>query len=383
MSKDKSKEVEFDFNIDSIFGGFSTETPANKIEGLSTADDENSEELTDDIINKLTEDQEEDLVEDSDDDAKEDDSEESTEEDDGDDEEEVEDNSTEDESEDESEEVEYSYKALASYLAEQGIIDFEDSEDIEDNPEILEEAVLNTAKNLVKEYKESIPEEGKLFLDYLEQGGDPSKYLQTFEKPLDFQNLDLEDEKVQKRVVAEFLKTQDYEEDEIKEILQDYEDGLILGKQAKIASKKLEKLNSKKQEQLIAQQQAELEKRQEAVEKYIGDIKSAINSSNTLGGLEVSTADKKEFEKYLLQKDKSGQTQYEKELKENPMQTQIELAYLKFKKFNFEKLAKQVKTSETKRIRNLVKVKDKTVSGKSKQIARKKSGDLSGFKQLF
>lgn len=288
----------------------------------------------------------------------------------------------EDESDNE-EDIEYSYKGIAAYLAEQGVIDFEDSDELEDTPELLEQAVFNTAKNMVEEYKESIPEEGKLFLDYLEKGGDPTKYLQTLEKPLDLFNLDLEDSNNQKKVVTEFLKTQEYSDEEITDMLQDYEDGLILEKQAKLASKKLEKIHSKRQEQLLAEQEAASIERQKAQDKYVSDIRTTINGSTTLGGLEVSAADKKEFEKYLLQKDKAGLTGYEKDLQENPMQTQIELAYLKFKKFNFDKLAKGVITKETKRMRNIIKTKDTSVKGNSGKVTKTDHSDLSGFSKMF
>lgn len=377
MSKDK--ELDLDIDIDSIFGDY-------------LAGDKNT--IVDEIGINFEDDKEDELEEEEDKTpAKEpkgkakskDPIEEEVEEEEELEDDEEEDKDTEGDADEleEEEDVEYSYKAIVNYLSEEGILDFEDSEDIEDNPDVIKDAVLNTARNMVEEYKESIPEDGKKFLDYLEKGGDPSKYFQILEKPLDFGNLKLEDEGTQKRVVSEFLKEQGFTEDEIEETIQDYEDGLILEKQAKIASKRLEKIYEKQKESLIKEQEKELEARRKKAEEYVSEIKNTINSSSDLGGLTVSNADKKQFEKYLLSRDKDGLTQYERELKENPVKTQLELAYLKFKKFNFSKVANKVKTEEARRIKGLVKSKDTTPKGNSKRVERQTKADLSGFASLF
>lgn len=362
-----SKEEKLNFPIEEIFGGFTLE-----VTNVTSKEKEPViEELPEDIKKSIE--SKEDLKEEEEVEA----SEEEVEEEEviEEEEEEVEDNSDE-------VEVEYSYKALATYLAEQGVIDFEDSEDIEDTPELLEEAVLNTAKNMVNEYKESIPAEGREFLEYLEKGGNPSKYFEVLQKPLDFDNLDLEDEDTQKQVLREYLASQDYSSEEIEEELKDYEDALILDKKAKTASKRLEKIYQKRKEALLQEQAAMEAERKKQMDNYIKELKSTINNSSSLGGLPVSASDKKAFESYLLDRGKDGLTQYEKDLQENPTKTQLELAFLKFKKFDFSKIEKRVKTEETKRIKGIIKTKDVTPKGKSKRIDSSKN-DLSGFRKLI
>lgn len=99
-------------------------------------------------------------------------------------------------------------------------------------------------------------------------------------------------------------------------------------------------------------------------------------------GLSVGPNEKKEFQRYLLARDKEGLTQYEREVQENPIQTQLDLAYLKFKKFDFSKLANKVKTQETKRIKGLIKTKDTSPQGKSRTVDISRSGSLDAFKSL-
>lgn len=377
MSKDIATEEKLEFDIESIFGDFTQEIPGIKLDTIEKEPEE--EPIPDEVQEEIktnsnkSESKQKKLELETDDEEDGEDSEEK--------ETETESTDETDTSEEEVEEVEYSYKALATYLAEQGVIDFEDSDDIEDSPEILEEAIMTTAKNMVQEYKESIPIEGKLFLDYLEKGGDPAKYIQTLEQPIDFDNFDLEDEGNQKRVIKEFLANQGYNSEEIDEEIKDYEDALILSKKAKTAANKLKGVYSKQKEALIAQQELELKERQKQVEEYIGNIKSTIENSNDFAGLSVSKSDKKKFEQYLLGRDKEGLTQYERDLQKDPIKTQLELAYLKFKNYDFSKIKNQAKTEETKRIKNLIKTKETTVKGKSKRVESNKP-DLSGFRKM-
>lgn len=277
----------------------------------------------------------------------------------------------------------YSFKALATYLSDEGIIDFEDSADLEDTPEVLFQSVQKTIEAEIKNYKDSIPEVGKKFLDYIEKGGDPSKFIEAAAQPLDFKSLDLEDTNVQKQVVSEYLKSQEYTQEEIDDLLQDYEDSLILEKQATLAAKKLEKIHSKKLDQLTAEQEAVIEAQKEQATKYVNTLTSTIDSAEQLGGLEITKKDKDAFKAYLLQADKNGLTQYQKEVNEDPVKTQLELAYLKFKKFDFGKVAKTAKSDTARAIFKKIKDTESNPKGKAKEVDLEDDNSLSVFRGTF
>lgn len=277
-----------------------------------------------------------------------------------------------------------SYKAITDYLAESGIIDSLEDYEGDDTPEALEMAIQNTISNMVQHYKDSIPETGKQFLNYLEKGGDPTKFYQSLEQPLDFKNLDLTDESIQKQVYREYLKSLDYTEEEITEELNDAEDNLLLEKKAKTASSKLEKIYSKKQQELLEQQELQQQEQVQKYQNYVNEINKTIEGSTDLAGLTLSPSEKIEFKKYLLDVDNEGLTKYQKELNDNPVKTQLELAYLKFKKYDFSKVTKQATTQATRHIKNIIKQTDKTNARSNQQVTRSTSGDLSAFKtQLF
>jgi len=277
------------------------------------------------------------------------------------------------------EEDKFSYKAFLSHLNEEGYIEFEDREDLEDTPEVVYESVKKTIDQGIQSYKESIPEKGKQLLDYLEKGGDINKFIDTLQRPLDLDSLDLDSEKDQEKVMREYLKSQDYTNDEIDETITDYKDGLLLDKQAKVAAKKLEKAFEKRNENLIKAQEQEAELRAQEYNKNIELVSSTIDNSTSLAGLDLTAAEKLTFKKYLLAKDKEGLTTYEREIMEDPVKTQLELAYLKFKKYDFGKAKKQGETEASKKLNWKLKNNDTTVKGKSSTEVKEEESSLSAF----
>lgn len=378
----------FDFDVNSIFGDFTPSIETKKLEendeSADGGDEDDKLDPKDDKVSKPEDPLEEDKDDDDDGDS---DNEEDESVDNGDTNSKDSDGSNDGDitGDGDEEEIEYSYKGIAEYLAEKGLIDYEDSEDMEDSEEVLEKAVESTVQNLITEYRNSIPEVGQQFLDYVQNGGKPEEFFQSLEKPLDFNSIDLEDESTQKRVIRELLKEQKYSQEEIDEHIQDYEDGLILDKRAKTAARKLEEIYNKKQESLIKQQEKIKEAEAKQYAEYVESIKETINTSDNLAGLKINRSDKKAFEEYLLTVDKDGKTKYQREVEKDPVKTQLELAYLKFKNYDFSKASKQGKTEASKTIRKMIRNTDKVRSTRSKHNDSSGSGsvDLSDFKSFL
>lgn len=272
----------------------------------------------------------------------------------------------------------YSFKALANHLADEGVIDYEDSEDEEDSPEVIAKAVMTTAQNMLDEYKASLSEDGKKFLAYLEKGGDVSKYIDKVSST-SVLDLDISETENQKKILTEYLKKSDYGDEDIKEILEDYEDGLILEKQAKRAIKHLEKIYEKEKEELVKAQESELASKQEAIQKQIKQLEDTIENSEEIAGIKVTKAERKALHSYMLDRDKEGLTGWQKDLKQGGTKTQLALAFLQMKKFDFKKIAKQATTEVTKQYKDIFDGKNTTVKGRSQKVENQGNGDLSVF----
>lgn len=283
----------------------------------------------------------------------------------------------------ENQETNYSFKGIASYLDEEGVIDFEDSKDLEDNPELLVNLVQAKIDQQVTSYKESLPDVVAELVEYIEKGGDPEKFLKAVNKDIDLESLDLEDESNQELLVKEYLKSLDHTKEEIDELIADYKEALILDKQAKFASKKLEKIQESKKAKLIEEQEAIAQEQVKKVEEYKSSVKELITGATELGGLPISKKEKEDFAKYLLEVNpKTGMTKYQEAISSNPKQTQVELAYLKYKEFDFSKVVAKAKTEVTKDIREKIFTKtESTPKGKTK--ISETEANFEAFKSRF
>ncbi len=277
----------------------------------------------------------------------------------------------------------YSFKGILEYLDEEGVVDYDDEiKKLDDTPELLTISINKKIENGIKSYKESLPEIVSELTDYIEQGGDPARFLESLYKPIDVTKLDLDEEKDQELVVREYLKHQDLDPEDIDELIQSYKDGLILDKQAKVASKKIDSIYAKQTEQLVQEQQEIVEQKRVANEKYINSIKDTITTSKDLAGLQISEKEKKEFSDYLLKVNpKTGQTKYQEDLSKDYVKSSVELAYLKYKNYDFSKAEKAGASKATKEFKDKIFTKqEKAPSGRTQDEA--KAIDFSAFRSF-
>lgn len=282
------------------------------------------------------------------------------------------------------EEQSYSFKAIVEYLDEEGVLEYDkELQELEDSPELLSISISKKIDSGIERYKDSLPEVVAELVDFIELGGDPSKYLQSLYRPLDIKSLDLGQEQDQELVVREYLKAQEFDLKDIDELIESYKDGLVLEKQALMASKKIEKLYDKQTAELVKQQEAIIEQNQKKSQDYIDSIKSTINSSKSLAGLDIVDKEKKEFEEYLLKVNpKTNMTKYQEDLSKDYVKNSVELAYLKFKNYDFTKAKQAGKSEATKEIRNKIFTKnEKPPVGKTQSEAQ--AVDFSAFRSMF
>lgn len=277
----------------------------------------------------------------------------------------------------------YSFKAIAEYLGSEGVVDVDGLDDLEDNPEVLTYIVEKSVKNKIKEYKESLPPLVSQLAEYLENGGDVDKFVSTLSKPIDYKTIDLESEDNQELVVREYLKTQEYDTNDIDELIESYKDSLVLEKQAQMATKQLSKVDGKRTEQLVKEQELEAQESQKQLDEYISTVKNTITGSKQLAGLNIEDREKELFTDYILKRNpKTGLTKYQEELNENYVKNSVELAYLKFKKYDFSKAEKKAESEAAKKLKAKVFGKSESApKGKTREAAD--SVDFSAFRSMF
>ena len=270
------------------------------------------------------------------------------------------------------EEEESPIRVFADYLHDKGIVELKE-DDFEDSDEGLVSLIENSIKNKVSEYKETLPPVAKEFLDYIDSGGEPANFIDTYSE-VDYSKITgeaIEDKlEAQKQIVADLLYREGYSGEEIQEEIQDYEDGGLLYNKSKRALKKLQVHQDKQKANLVQEQKAEEVRKKEEYTNYLVSLKDDINKRENIAGFEITDRQKKKFYDYITKVDrKTGRTQLlEDSINDND--AQLKMAWLYFNKFDFDKVQRQAKTDAVSDLKSKL---QRAQSSSSKMASKKRS----------
>ncbi len=245
-------------------------------------------------------------------------------------------------------------RVWAEFLKEKEVISFEDSE-FEDDEDWVNKKLNDTIEakveeklkeypdvihQLAKKYKEGVP------LDYL---------IDSKSREIEYSNITEEqlkaDIELQKRVVDEYLSTQDYEEDEIKAKIQKWEDTGLLEEESLTMKKKLVKYEQKYQEQLDRNAEETKKARAKSYEDTIKTIENTVNTAKELiPGVKLTKDTRKKIFEAYTKTDSKGKTALQKAIESDPN------AWLKITQFMVDlegKLDKVQVAAETKAVKKV------------------------------
>ena len=283
------------------------------------------------------------------------------------------------------------FKTLATEFSNKGLL-AEIGEDFEDSEEGFAALIDKTVENRVKEYKDSLPEVAKNFIDYIQAGGDPQHYVDS-RTNIDYNRISAdrlaENVAAQKEIVHNLLVKEGYEPDEISEEIADYEDGGVLANKAKRALGKLQRYQAAEQSEMIAKQKAEAEAQKEQYNQFLSDLKKDIDTRDDIAGFELTSKKQRDsFYNYITKVDrKTGKTQLQLDNEADP-EAQLKMAWLYFNKFDFSKVEKKAKTKATSDLKaRLQKATDSSSKLKSKRKTSSPDDalneDFGGFKRIL
>ena len=242
---------------------------------------------------------------------------------------------------------------LAKHLKDEGVIDYDD-EEFEDSEEGLVSVVKKQIKKGVDEYKENLDPLAKQFLDYIEDGGDPQHFTKAY-STVDFARIDRGALKgkseLQKQLVAELMRREGYNREEIVEEIQDLLNGNVLQGRASRSLRKLQDIQQKERAQLLKTQKEEASKKQEEQENFLNNLRDNIDGKEEIAGFPISKKQKNAFYNYITKPDrKTGKTKLVMD-SEADKDAQLKMAWLYFNNFNFEKVEKKARTKATSNLR--------------------------------
>ena len=178
---------------------------------------------------------------------------------------------------------------LAKHLKEEGVLEFEE-DDFEDSEEGLVNAVKSQIKKGVKDYKENLDPLAQQFLDYIEDGGDPQHFTKAY-STVDFAKIDTDSLKgkseLQKQLVAELMRREGYDREEIVDEIQDLLTGNVLNGRASRSLRKLQNLQQKERATLLQSQKDENEKKKETQVNFLNSLRDNIDGKEDIAGFPI------------------------------------------------------------------------------------------------
>jgi hypothetical protein len=274
-------------------------------------------------------------------------------------------------------------------FAQEGIIELTEEDDIKEaNIEwFAEKAKQKLQKDLdeaISEYKDTLPEPIKELLDNYEEGVDLGKLLNIEKNLFDVNKISIDaledDEDLQKKIITNYLREQGESDEDIRDTINDFEDAGLLKRQALKLHPKLVQAEQKKKDALIQQEKQQAQAQKENYTKWLGELKTTIDSKKEIiPGLELTDKQRKDLYAGITKLDKNGENEVIKFRKQNP-DFDLQVAYIAtVLKGDFSKLET---VASTKAVRSLKEKADALSSAKEGK-SKLKNVDLSIMKRAL
>lgn len=262
---------------------------------------------------------------------------------------------------------------VASFLKEEQLVD-EVPENLD--PDTFKEMWQKSIDKAIEEELSDLPDETKELIEYVRRGGKQSEFLSVASKTVDYEQMDLTEERNQKLVVQEYLKSMGYDDDEIDDQINLLIDSDRLEARAEKYVGKLIEKQAKAKQELFEQQKQEQLNRAKAYEEYVTNLRSTIEEATDIAGMDISKEDKVKFRDYMTKPvTKGGPSQYVLDMKQASTKDLIALAYFKYKNFDFKDIKKKVESTKVSVTREKL-TQSATKQNKTKQL------DLSGLRLI-
>ena len=201
-----------------------------------------------------------------------------------------------------------------------------------------EEVKPKTVTDLVKYFRDvitesSVPqyssEDVQKLDEFVRNGGKLENYFQAG-NGIDYDNIDITDEGIQKKVITTLYKEKGWEDARIAKKLERYEDAGVLEDEAEEAVELLKKIETEKKEALLESQKKTAEEAKQKQQKFYDDVVNEIKGLSDIRGIKISKDDRARLAEYIFRYDSNGTTQYQKDYAKS-VKNLLESAYFTMK----------------------------------------------------
>lgn len=191
---------------------------------------------------------------------------------------------------------------------------------------------------------------------YVKDGGRFEDFYASQQRAMNYETLDMEDETNQKAVVREYLKLQNYSDEQINRKIERYEDADMLEDEANDNLDRLKAIKAQQLQQAQAQQEQIRLENEQRVNQFVTDLTTSIQNLDNIRGIKVPKEDRKALFDYITRVDADGYTQYQKDFGKNQVANLIESAYFTMKgDALLGEARRDGQTSAANKLRNMLK----------------------------
>ena len=201
-----------------------------------------------------------------------------------------------------------------------------------------EDVKPKTVTELVKYFRDviaesSVPqyssEDVQKLDEFVRNGGKLENYFQAG-NGIDYDNIDITDESIQKKVITALYKEKGWEDARIAKKIERYEDAGVLEDEAEEAVELLKKIEAEKKEALLESQKKTAEESKQKQQKFYDDVVNEIKGLSDIRGIKISKDDRARLAEYIFKYDSNGVTQYQKDYAKS-VKNLLESAYFTMK----------------------------------------------------
>ena len=279
------------------------------------------------------------------------------------------------------------FKEFTKNLYQKGVLDFDDSdEDFEESEEGIEKLVNKTVGNRITKWVNDLPPDYSKFLEFVQSGGRPKDFLNVYYGNHSWESFDIEDENKQALAVEESLRLSGEDEDEIRDMVDEWRDNGTLEKRAKSALVKLQKNEAIQKQEIVEIQKQQAVKQKEAQKQYWDGFKNDLFSRENIKGFKLTPKLKEKLWDHMTAIDRStGKTAYQNSI-DNNNEASLLFALQSMLDFDISKLEKQVETKVSnkfgKMLKNYSKTSKEKISGGSTYGNEDGSNPFAAFRKI-
>lgn len=235
--------------------------------------------------------------------------------------------------------------------------------------------VVNFVKEVIDENSNNAfaNDEIRKINDFVSKGGSLDRYLKEAVGEMGLDDINLENENVQRDLVREHLESKGYSASRIERMISRYEDAGTLYEEAEDALELVKEQREKASERLLEEQTKQAEAQKKAQLDFVKNVETSIKELDNIRGIPITQKEKKELMDYIFKTSSDGTTAYQRDYMKS-VNNLVESAY--FTKKGGALVDKIQRKSTSDAAKNLrMKLAEKGKRGKNQEPGRGMSDD--------